>query len=613
MASIPLNQFMEKYRWHILLFLLTFFLISALTLPKVFINDEWITVNQLAQMDNGHQLIYNEGKYGSFENGTPNNYFVAKDNRLGYTIFLPLISLPVLKIMHFFGDLFLYLFLILMSGILIVLSWFVHRFFTKKVWYGVYWSNFLIIAAFIIIIMNMVFFTAFPLNNPKVPFEVAAIGVTNLVLLSTLSVLLFDTYEMIFTDHQISVPATALTFCCSSYLFWATTAKDHLLVAFLVMLLIWCGVRFLYSEEICYLNPFFLTIGLIAWARAEIAVPLFTIFLVIVVGSGLFRLYIKHDKKALAVITSPLFTILGALPFFINNFLITKNPLVPAFTFYEDSIVSNSNILGSTLPVQVGSTSTQSSLHFIENTFANYIPPGGVSLSGLLKILFLPQAEAAAIFVVCPLLIAGLVFAILNNCRSKSFSRQEKQLFLFLSLISVCIFFAYIRSWEGMPVSLGMVPDVRYFSPLYIPFGIMGLILLQKSGLFPPVFSKEGVITLMFTAIEISVIIVIFMRIFRSPDMSSDRLLQIISTSTTCILYAILAISIIFYFLIHNPQKRTEYCTLLLCSVIIIPLVWQIGMIFLSSIIFGSEGYTYWMPFMKVIFQGVQNFLVSNF
>jgi hypothetical protein len=612
MASIPLTQFMEKYRWHILLFLLTFFLISALTLPKVFINDEWITVNQLAQMDNGHQLIYNEGKYGSFENGTPNNYFIAKNNQLGYTIFLPLISLPVLKIMHFFGDLFLYLFLIILTGILIVLGWFVHRFFTKKAWHGIYWSNLLIIAAFFIIFMNISFFAAFPLNNPKVPFEIAAIGITNLVLLSILSVLLFDTYETIFTDHRISIPATALTFCCSSYLFWATTAKDHILVAFLIMLLIWCGIRFLYSEDICYLNPFFLTIGLIAWARAEIAVLLFTLFLILVVSGGLYRFYIKSDKKALAVISSPLFTILGALPFFINNYLVTKNPLVPAFTFYEDSIVSNSNILGSTLPVHIGSTSTQSSLHFIENIISIYIPPGGVSLSGILKILFLPQAEAAAVFVVCPLLIGGLIFAVLTNCRNKAFSRQEKQLFLFLSLISVCIFFAYIRSWEGMPVSMGMIPDVRYFSPVYIPFGIMGLILLQKSGLFPPVFSKGGFAILMFTAVEISTIFILFMRIFRSPDMSSDRLLLIVSTSTTWILYSILAVSIIFYFLIHNPQKRIEICSLLFCSVIIIPLVWQIGMIFTSSIIFESEGYTYWMPFMKVIFQGVQNFLVSN-
>ena len=74
-----------------------------------------------AQIDQGHQFIVTEGKYGAYPNGTEFTYFQSKNNLLGYPLVLPLISLPALKIIKLFGDTFDYWLMTFWSILLIIL------------------------------------------------------------------------------------------------------------------------------------------------------------------------------------------------------------------------------------------------------------------------------------------------------------------------------------------------------------------------------------------------------------------------------------------------------------------------------------------------------------
>ena len=98
---------LEHYKVHILVFLLAFLVAITIAHPQFLVTDEWITANQLTQLNEGHQVILNEGKYGSYENGTPTGYFVAKQNYLAYPLFLPLVSLPAEWVVYCLGDNFL--------------------------------------------------------------------------------------------------------------------------------------------------------------------------------------------------------------------------------------------------------------------------------------------------------------------------------------------------------------------------------------------------------------------------------------------------------------------------------------------------------------------------
>ena len=64
-------SFMEGNIIPVLIFLFALFFTMMFSNPALFLNDEWITVNQLHQLGEGHQVVVNEGKYGTFQNGTP--------------------------------------------------------------------------------------------------------------------------------------------------------------------------------------------------------------------------------------------------------------------------------------------------------------------------------------------------------------------------------------------------------------------------------------------------------------------------------------------------------------------------------------------------------------
>jgi hypothetical protein len=622
---IPPSRFetvLKKYRVHILVFLIAFFIISASTLPKVFLTDEWITVNQLSQLDNGHQFVINEGKYGAFENGTPFNYFVAKGNRLGYTIFLPLLALPVIKVIHFFGDFTHYLFLVLWITLLIVIGLFIRHFFSDVFMENTLSvSNGLVISASLLFCLNLVFFRPFPFLGSTMPAEVAAIGLTNIMLLSALAVILYATFLTIFNNPRISVTGTGITVCCSSYFFWVTTAKDHLLIAFLFSLLIYCGVKYLYTGERWYVPAFFIVIGLIAWARAELAVPLFGIFLLIAVLTGFYVLVKKSDQKTgLILLLSPLFTLAGAVPFFINNYLVTGNPLVPSFAFYETILIENggegaglgTSIAAAAPPLASGTVLHQSGiLSFIDRLVFYYSPDPGTSILDIARMFFLPSKFSTAIVVISPVLLLGIIFLVFSHFVDKTFSKREKYLVGFLGIVSVMVIIAYIHSWSGMPYSSGMRPDIRYLSPLYLPLGIMGIVLIQKCGMLPGLSKKEVTVIIVSSGSLIAALIA-FSLFYNPLDLSTTRFLQVVTVMTTCFVYPLVVVCSLSFILMKDPTAKKEYCTLLLAAILILPFVWQAAMIFVSGIIYGSAGYTYWIPVVKVIMSHLQGFIIPS-
>ena len=112
---------LDQYKVHLLVFLLASLAALTLAHPAFFVNDDWIAGNQLAQMNAGHQIIINEGKYGSFENGTPLPYFSIRQNYLPYSLFLPIFSLPAEWLAIFFGDNFVFFILYFWTFLLILL------------------------------------------------------------------------------------------------------------------------------------------------------------------------------------------------------------------------------------------------------------------------------------------------------------------------------------------------------------------------------------------------------------------------------------------------------------------------------------------------------------
>lgn len=608
----------RKYRIHLLIFGIALFLLLSCTIPNVYLNDEWITTNQLAQIDLHHQVIFNEGKYGAYQNGTVGHYFIARDNGLGYTLFLPLVSLPALKCINVFGNSFLFFVVEFWTLLLIGIALFARQFFPEYSRLFKYnWTNITIIAAFILFFCNLAFYQPFILAGKDAHPEIAAIALTNAVLLAALAVLLYAIYATMFQSPRISLSATIISICCSSYLFWTTNAKDHMLVAFLFGVLIYCGIKYIYTHDRWYVPALFIVIGWIAWARAEIALPIFIAFLLLVIVKSIRIIQTERNiNEGLVFLLSPVFTIIGAIPFFINNYFVTGNLFIPPFSRFNPYISAGTGTLTANsvniiLPsVPVNSFITQNSFsYFFDIIITNYSVPPGTSLFNLMEIFFLPGVVNVAIAVICPIIIIGVVFAILCKIRWRDFSDTEKRGIIFLSSISILIFISYIRSLPALTSDWGITPDIRYLSPVYLPFSILGLLLIQKCGLLPT-FSKKGLTVIFVSMGEVILILITFLIIFKPADKNFHFYTSTVSETVTCITFALIILCILTFVFIRDEQNKREYSFLILHAVIVIPLIWQLAMIFNSSISLHYDGYTYWIPVVKFAMQHLQNFIV---
>ena len=410
--------FIERNLIPALIFLFALFFIMTFSNPALFLNDEWITVNQLHQLGEGHQVTVNEGKYGTFLNGTPGPYMQAHHNLLGYTMMLPVLSLPALWFFGLFGDQFRLAVVLLWSMLPVAMAVLVEAYRPGWArWKGIRWTWLVIGAAFAGFLANLLLYYPWPFTTPDAPVEAAAVVFTNHLLFAALAVMVYLTCRTIFEDTWFSLFGTIACISCSSYIFWASNAKDHMLVAAMLAAVILFLVRSIRYGGLRDAAIGFGFIGLLAWARPEVGLAIFIFaalfFVGLQVSRGLLRGPVKETVTALCM---PLATLAGAIPLFINNVCVTGNPLVPAFYVYQKGawragsdgvFIGSTEVVGNVVqavPAPSGGVSGFLSMVTTHFTSSWSTLPGDIS-----GILFAPASGNMSLVAVSPLIVFAVI------------------------------------------------------------------------------------------------------------------------------------------------------------------------------------------------------------
>lgn len=594
---------LEHYNVHILVFLLAFFVTLTIAHPAFFINDEWITANQLTQLNNGHQLILNEGKYGSFENGTPYKYFETHQNSLGYTLFLPVASLPAEWLVYHMGDNFVFFIVYLGIFLLIVIYLLINSYFSEYAKIGKWWwTDGFLILAFILFFVNLYFYIPFSITGTNGRPEVEAIVFTNCLLLSILAVITYDVIRQIFKDSLYSFFGVIICFTSSSYLFWSSFCKDHVLVACVFAAVILMVVRFWKTHDIRYLFAAFSFSGLLAWARPELALFVCASLCVFVLYQLISNDTNACEKNRISILISPLFTIPGAIPLMLNNYLITGNPLRLPWSVWETPSAG----VGATGTVTTVTTTSDALQTFLQYIHSATTLPMTTLQQDLFGILVFPQSGSLGVFPIVPLFFVALflipVMIVLQKIR---FDTKEKQVLGIMGLLSIGVFFAYIRCIDIMNVDSGIAPDIRYLSPLYLPLNIIGLVILQKTKtLSGKTFSAlQGMVAVWLVAIPFTLIIM--SRFYPIADDWADLFPPLAGwvSISVFVLVSLVVISYLGSIYLRTSQGVTFIFLILLISV---PFIWQIDATFLTRLNgAGLGGYSFWMPAVRFFFNGI--------
>jgi hypothetical protein len=611
-----IESILEKKKDFVIIFIIALLLGVGVTHPQITLNDEWISMNQLAQLDQGHQFVVNEGKFGSYANGTPYPYFQSRNNALGYPIFLPLISLPALKLIKIVGDAFDYWIITMWTLLLIVLGLLVEKLYSKVVIFRNFsFSSLLIILGFFLFLLNLIFYSPFTISTADAPREAAAIILTDNFIFAGLAVIIFSINITLFKNRLFTLFATFICITSSSYLIWASSGKDHMLEIFLFSLIVFGLVHFFHSKKIHYCFFSFLCIGILAWDRPEIGLFLLTFLLI-----GMFPFFVKQLVATKEIrnigyfLFLPFCAALGALPLFLNNYIVSNNPLIPVYSVWSIGINSSSAIN----PY----ISTNSSLNMIGslasllNMSLNWITPtSGASNYDLIRILFLPESGSVGLLILVPIFLIGLVSlpSVLKK-RPLCFNYNESFLILLLFLMSIGIIITYIKSFPILNSDAGIFPDVRYLSPIYLLLNLIGLIIISKCSLLCHRIQSLFAYTATFFFLLLPFSLLLY---FLSAH-QNNQYANLSSSVSLGMLIAIICILTIYSALIYGIQCNNllkKVLPALLGLSLILPLIWQILTIFIMSII-GSgiaTGYTYWLPSVRQTSESLYYFLVAHF
>ena len=593
-TPVAISEFFRKYSLHALIFLCTFFFILTISNPAVFFNDEWITLNQLRQIDEGHQVIFNEGTYGVWKNGTSTQYFEYRDQLLAYTLMLPILSIPALKFLSFFGDQFRYIILLIWSIIPIFIMFILEFYYPQYARYrGIRWLYVVLLGMGILLFLNLFYYYTFPFTGPTSPREIAAVVLTQHILLAMMAVVIFSTLMMLLKNCWASIFGIIVTLGCSSYFFWAGNAKDHLLVAAVFSLCIYCMIRYLVERSYAIGALAFLCIGLLAWARPEFGFIIFLISLVFIVSVELNQKErddrIGFEKRFLL----PIFTIFGAIPLFINNVYLNGNPFAPTSLLYMEKEFSSGIIENISNAQQMGAPS--GIFVFFQKILQFFSIQWDTLGQDILGILVLPENGVMGVIPVAPLIALVLISIPIVLYRERNKSQTSKILILYLSLMIFSVFLTYMGGAHSMITSRGVAPDIRYLSPAYLPIAMLGMMLIY-SKLTLVDWKKWVFITLCGLCFVIPIIFSMIFLFFPLGGLIKGEI-------RFFIVYSIV-ILVIFLLIFTGTIRKLisqEYSVLFLALLLSSPFTWQIMMCFAFPIA-KFNGYPFWIPITEYIF-----------
>jgi len=579
--------------------------------PVLFLNDEWITVNQISQLSEHKQILYNEGKYGTYPNGTPYAYFTEKENILPYTSFFPIISYPFLILIQGMGDILPYYISILFSLLLLFLAIII-----KDRFEGMKFTKALIGFAFVTLLLNLVFYRSIQITGENTSIEILAVVITHIFIFLLLVLVISFIMRDLFSDPTFVTFGLLTTIACSSYLFWTTTCKDHLDVAFAIAILVLFLIRFIRTTDAWYLFSAFITTGLLTWIRPELGSFIFLTVLLITILHILTRKESRHIRSCMLLLLTPLGTCIGIIPLFVSNLCTTGHPLTFPFQMIA-SVIKAPKVTD--LSVNAGGAGSlgdffnlswlPDSVSFIVTMIGTRLTlgvPAETLFSNLYATCISPTTLKVPIFALVPLFILGLYFlpALIKE-GTRKLGKDEKSIIISMLLLALGTGCAYLISIGGLHTSVGIYPDIRYLSPVYIPLNIIGLVLLSHV-LTDSAMIKRVVYYALATAIGASCCMPFILGTLYRLYGFWDIFLWL-NGIVTVIIYALLLICLLLVFGWYKGIFHLPVLTLPLAFLIAVPLIWQITMIMLTNFSIGGEyHYPPLLPMVRELFDWIQ-------
>lgn len=523
----------------LLVFCITIFIALTFIGPGMFISDELCTGNQLKHIVSGNQLTYYEqGDYGFYEDGTIDTAITNANYVMHYSLGLAVFSIPIYLIFN-----------VIQSVSLIPLLFWAISGFIISYYISSYFKNNKYLSIIPLIIFSiLLIFSIFTYRELSLQYiEIPSVVFTNIILLGLLSIIIYRICIFITENRYKSEFIWMCTISSTSLFFWAGTLKDHVLSSLLFLIFIYEIIQFYNKDDVRNISIAGISLGLLIWIRPELSIFTTLIATLII----LFK-YRSYFVKPLACFYA--FLIIGILPLFINNYIVTGS-------FFKFPFQLTTSLLGTHISTNAIEILTKEIPFFgisaiskitLSNIFGIFASPANMSI-GLLAVIAIP-------------IITLLSLPYIYLYRKSSISSSEWIMILFSIGIFCTYFFGSFLSFD-LHREVGIVPDLRYFAPAYAPLIISSMIILTRE--FKLNYKTIFTNILMFTPIIITIILA---GIIISGDISNLTWKDIGKITN---IFAILVSGIYIFTYIQSLRFNKPYIEKPIAAIISLIISWQ--------------------------------------
>jgi hypothetical protein len=550
-------MFTSKYIFTFII--VTFFLLS-ITGAGIFVDDEWVSAQQLKQLGAGHQINTNEGTYGYYANGTSGNYFTARHNLFMYTMALPIVALPIYELIKLSGDETTRVIFIAIWGLLGVLL-FQYLYNLRKITKQYMTIGIGIIA--ILMLLNTILYSNFPISGKFNPPEVLAIVFTNIILFGLFAVIIQKIIDKLFDDNiRFKLFAFITVLSCTSLIFWVGNCKDHVLTVLITTTILYLLIKYEQEKSMTSLSLALFLTGLLTWVRIEIGAGM-----LIGISTYLLLFHFKNILSNKWVLGISL--IVGSIPLWINNYISTGSALIHPFTLATTDVYS----------LRPNLTEDRIAEQLIRDAIAN-------PLWTPFHTLFSPTSGAVALLVIIPLVAVIIPAYILKRIKLS----QTDILLLFIAFGSSIYYI--IVSTKFMQADTGIMPDLRYFIFFYTVITLFMLSVLYK--IKPELNYKKITIYIILATGLLFILFTAYSGTLSERGTYRD-LNKIVNTTAT------IAMGLGVIAVINDIRLNKNYLTYILPIMIAIPLAWQLVMLFIYNTS-KTQSYPMFIPITEFIY-----------
>jgi hypothetical protein len=302
---------------------------------------------------------------------------------------------------------------------------------------------------------------------------------------------------------------------------------------------------------------------------------------------------------------------IGGIPFFINNLLTSNNWLIPVFdlprNLAEPGTIASA---GSTVitnitpsPVIISQTDNLNlpSTILRAGDLISHAMFSGFSFDnivrGFMGVMLFPANGHIGFIIICPLVVIALIAFCLWNRNILEMNEKQKILCFFFLVMGIAAIVAYLPKLGAMNISSGILPDMRYLSPAYIPLGILSIMVLSRTPLIrnPEQMLKNGVLAGIILA-PVLLILMIVVHPFGSVNEGYLLFFEVLIVLELALCLVLMTIS---RFVLPENRLLTRSLPVMLVLIIVSAFTFQLVLVFIFGVIVKVNGYPLWIPLVR--------------